>query len=107
MAAKLGRVLWYWHTLPRAASKFAKRHAPNSRFFIFGHIHRAGIWRFGKRVVINTGAYGFPFRPHAVVIHGGTLSVWPIVYHEDDARYGLGRKPVASYELHHTAAVAA
>lgn len=105
-ALKAGRVLWYWYTLPRAASRFAKRFAPRSRFFIFGHIHRAGIWRLGGRVVINTGAYGFPFRPHAVVIEGGELSVWPIVYHAGGERYGLGRKPVARFDLHRVAPAA-
>ncbi len=99
MAVKLARVFGYWHTLPRTASKFAKRHAPDSRFFIFGHIHRAGVWKFGRRVVINTGAYGFPFRPHAVVIQAGELAVWPIVYDTDTALYGLGKKPVARFKL--------
>lgn len=107
VALKAGRVLWYWYTLPRSASRFAKRYAPRSRFFIFGHIHRAGIWRIGGRVVINTGAYGFPFRPHAVVIEGGELSVWPIVYHTGGERYGLGRKPVARFDLHRVAPAAA
>jgi predicted phosphodiesterase len=106
-AVRAGRVLWYWHTLPRAASRFARRYAPRSRFFIFGHIHRAGVWHFGGRVVINTGAYGFPFRPHAVVIHGGELSVWPIVYHADGARYGMGCKPVARFELSRAGSAAA
>jgi predicted phosphodiesterase len=107
LAVKAGRVFWYWYTLPRTASKFAKKYAPDSRFFIFGHIHRAGVWRFGERVVINTGAYGFPFRPHAVVIQGGTLTVWPIVYHEDDSQYGLGKRPVSQFEMHHAVAEAA
>ncbi len=98
-AVKSMRVLWYWYTLPRSAQKFAKRYAPDSRFFIFGHIHRAGVWRFGRRVVINTGAYGFPFRPHAVVIDNGELCVWPIVYHRDTQRYGLGAKPRAKFDL--------
>ncbi len=107
MAVKLGRVFWYWHTLPRAACKFAKHYAPDSRFFVFGHIHRAGIWRFGRRVIINTGAYGFPFRPHAVVIQDGTLSVCPIVFQKDETRYALGPKPVARFELQHASALAA
>ena len=107
LAVKTGRVFWYWYTLPRAASKFAKRYAPDSRFFIFGHIHRAGVWRFGRRVVINTGAYGFPFRPHAVVIESGKLSVWPIVYHPDEKRYGLGRKPLETFALKNLRSAAA
>jgi predicted phosphodiesterase len=107
MVVKLVRVFWYWHTLPRTASKFAKRHAPDSRFFIFGHIHRAGVWRFGRRVVINTGAYGFPFRPHAVVIEAAELVVWPIILDVQAASYGLGKKPVARFDLGQAASVAA
>lgn len=96
---KLARVFWYWQTLPRAAARYAERHAPGARFFIFGHIHRSGVWRFGRRVVINTGAYGFPFRPHAVVIDAGQLSVWPVVLGDDKSRYGFAGKPVAAFEL--------
>lgn len=99
MASKLARVFWYWHTLPRTASKYARCHAPHSRFFIFGHIHRAGVWKYGRRVVINTGAYGFPFRPHAVVIESGELVVWPITLDTAQQVYGLGRKPVARFAL--------
>lgn len=99
MAGKLARVFWYWQTLPRTASKYAGNHAPDARFFIFGHIHRAGVWKYGGRVVINTGAYGFPFKPHAVVIEAGELVVWPICYDEQAGLYGLRDKPVAKFEL--------
>lgn len=99
MAGKLARVFWYWQTLPRTAAKYAGSHAPDARFFIFGHIHRAGVWKFGRRVVINTGAYGFPFKPHAVVIESGELAVWPIVFDAQAECYGLGMKPVATFDL--------
>ena len=99
MTGKLARVFWYWQTLPRTASRYARTHAPESRFFIFGHIHRAGVWKYGSRVVINTGAYGFPFRPHAVVIEAGRLVVWPIIYDAQATTYGLGDTPVAQFDL--------
>lgn len=107
MAARLTRVFWYWQTLPRTASKYAARHAPDARFFIFGHIHRSGVWKFGRRVVINTGAYGFPFRPHAVVIDAGRLAVWPITLDKINSRYGFGRQAVATFELKPLSRVAA
>jgi len=43
-AFKVARVLWFWHRLPKLASGFAHRYAPDARFFIVGHIHRAGVW---------------------------------------------------------------
>lgn len=98
-AGQVLRVMWYWQTLPRAASRFAKRHAPESRFFIFGHIHRAGVWRMGGRVVINTGAFGFPFKPRAVVIEDGELSVWSILRNADNSGYRLAGRAIARFDL--------
>src|SRR5690606_31110028 len=45
---KAARAMWYWHTLPIAAARYAERYAPECRFFIFGHIHRAGIWHINN-----------------------------------------------------------
>ncbi|MEM7625262.1 MAG: metallophosphoesterase family protein [Planctomycetota bacterium] len=105
-AMKAAKALYYWHTIPRRAMGFAARFAPESRFFVFGHIHRAGIWRDtspgtpnGGRFIINTGAYQTPRNPRAVVIHGTTLEVWPVVY--DLAGHRLGGRPIAMYTLHH------
>jgi UDP-2,3-diacylglucosamine pyrophosphatase LpxH len=74
-ARKVAKVLWYWHRLPKLAAAFAQRYAPESRFFIFGHIHRAGVWRFGEQTIINTGAYHCPRRPHAIVLNDQTLTM--------------------------------
>ncbi len=81
-AAKVARVFWY----------------SQSRFFIFGHIHRAGIWNFDGRVIINTGAYEFPARPRGVVIDAGELAVYPISKTGDAYRFAdrpLRRWPVS------------
>lgn len=96
--AKTGRVLWYWHTLPRNASAFAHWHAPHCRFFIFGHIHRAGIWRQAGRVLINTGSYDWPGRPRAVVIENGFLAVHAI--QRERGRYHLAQRPLRRYALY-------
>lgn len=103
-AGQVLRVMWYWQTLPHAASRFAKRHAPASRFFVFGHIHRAGVWRMGGRIVINTGAFGFPFKPRAVVIEGGALSVWPIIRDAKGSDYMLADRAIARFDLNRAAA---
>lgn len=103
---KIARVLWYWHTLPRAAGEFAQKYSPHARFFIFGHIHRAGIWKLGGRIIINTGSYDFPRNPQAVVIEGGVLSVYK-VERQDDGTYRLAAQPHAHFPLHHAARVQA
>lgn len=108
---KVFKALYYWQTIPRRAMGFARRFAPESRFFIFGHIHRAGVWidrdpsaPGGQRVIINTGAYQTPRNPRAVVVEGKALSVWPIVY--DPAGHRLAKRPLKEFVLHHPAIAA-
>ena len=106
LAVKVAKAMYYWQTIPRRAMGFAQRFAPESRFFIFGHIHRAGLWRDtspgtpdGGRLIINTGAYQTPRNPRAVVMQGRTLEVWPVVY--DPKGHRMGTKPIAAYGMHH------
>ncbi len=94
---KAGRVLWHWSTMHWRAYGFMLRHAPDARFFIFGHYHHSGVWRMGKRVVINTGSYCFPAMPLAVVIEGQELRVYPIRW--DGHRYHLRDKPQSTFEI--------
>ncbi|GAB4185970.1 MAG: hypothetical protein Kow00105_00370 [Phycisphaeraceae bacterium] len=103
-AKQVARVLWYWHTLPYAAARFAGKHAPTARFFIFGHIHRAGVWRMRGRVIINTGAFGFPFRPRAVVIERNRLTVWPVVQDAESQTYQLAGRDLARFDIPRRAA---
>ena len=98
-ARKIAKVLWFWHRLPKLAARFTQRYAPDARFFIFGHIHRAGIWRFGHQTIINTGAYHCPRNPHAVVIEDHTLSVYRVRYDAQDG-HRLFDKPRFTAELH-------
>jgi len=96
-AAKVARVFWFWHRLPRLASAFAQQHAPDSRFFIFGHIHRAGVWHLGGKVIINTGSYHAPRNPHAVVIEDGVLAFHKVRF--DPAGHTLVAKPLQTFDL--------
>jgi UDP-2,3-diacylglucosamine pyrophosphatase LpxH len=96
-AVKLARVAWYWQTLPRRAIRFARQYAPESRFFVFGHIHRAGIWRDNHRVLINTGAFDFPATPRAAVVEAGQLTVHRIV--RNDAGFTFAPRPLSSFSL--------
>ncbi|MFK7788662.1 MAG: metallophosphoesterase family protein [Phycisphaeraceae bacterium] len=91
-AGKVAKVLWFWHRLPKMAARFAQRYAPDARFFIFGHIHRAGVWQFGSQTIINTGAYHYPRRPHAVVLDDQTLTMHRIQYDADNG-HTLIEKP--------------
>ena len=54
------QVLHYWQIFPKLVSSFIEEHAPQARFAIIGHTHRPGIWTINDRVLINTGAFGFP-----------------------------------------------
>jgi predicted phosphodiesterase len=83
-ACKVAKVLWFWHRLPKLAASFAARYAPESRFFIFGHIHRAGVWQFGHQTIINTGSYHCPRRPHAIVLDDQTLTMHRVQYDADN-----------------------
>lgn len=93
-------VLWYWHTVPQLAKKFADEHAPQAQFFIFGHTHHQGVWQRGGLTIINTGSFGFPGKPRAVVIEDDRLRVYQ-VRREGDT-FGLSAPPLAEYELQTT-----
>ncbi len=91
---------YYWQVMPRYAMKHAARVSPNARFFIFGHIHRAGIWRDKQRTFINTGSFGIPGRPRGVVLAEGKLTARKIA-----ARRGAWRwngPAIAEFALTHS-----
>ena len=94
---KAGRVLWYWSTMHWRAYGFMLRHAPEAQFFVFGHYHHSGIWRMGKRIIINTGSYCFPAQPLAVVTENQTLTVYAIRW--DGQAYHLREKPRAIFQI--------
>ncbi len=50
-------ILKCWMQTPGLAEEFVRDHRPESRFFIFGHTHRPGIWERGEKVLINTGGF--------------------------------------------------
>ncbi len=91
------QVLHYWQVFLKLVSSFMEEHAPQARFAILGHTHRPGIWTINNRVIINTGAFGFPGRPRAVCLDDGRLEVWPIRCR--GGLYEFGSKPLAEYQL--------
>jgi len=93
----VAKVLWYWRIVPRLAAAFARDHVPAARFFIFGHTHRPGIWTVDGLTVINTGSFGFPGTPRAVVIENDQLAVHRI--RRTGSAYGIDKDAVARFEL--------
>jgi predicted phosphodiesterase len=91
-------ILWYWHTVPSLAIQFAQQHAPQAKFFVFGHTHHQGIWRRRDTTLINTGSFGFPGSPRAVVIENNRLSIYPIRKHGQT--FHLDNRPLANFTLH-------
>lgn len=67
-----------WRDFPRRAAAFGRRHAATVRFVVAGHCHRAGVRTVDDVTVLNTGAYSFPGTPHAAILDGNRLSLWPI-----------------------------
>lgn len=91
------KVLHYWYTIPRLAAHFTRNHAPEARFMVFGHTHHPGIWTIEDLTIINTGSFGFPGKPRAVVIENGELKVLAIRL--QGGEYRLAKKPIRTYEL--------
>jgi hypothetical protein len=93
----LAVTLWSWHTMPRRAAEYLIEHRPDARFLVFGHLHRPGVWRFGERVLVNTGGYGSPARPRAVVLEGDTLSVHAVI--RTAHGHSLSARPAARFPV--------
>ena len=91
------QVLHYWHVFPKLVSRFVKDYSPQARFAILGHTHRPGIWHVDDRVIINTGAFGFPGKPLAVCLQDNRLEVWPILLRH--GLYEFADAPLASFDL--------
>jgi UDP-2,3-diacylglucosamine pyrophosphatase LpxH len=94
----IAQVLMYWRAFPRIAAGFVERHAPEARFAVHGHTHRAGIWTVNERVIINTGHFGFPGPAMAVLVDGDErLSAVRIDHKRGE--YRLRDEPRAVWEL--------
>jgi len=81
------KLFHYWWQVPALADRFVDRYSPDARFVVFGHSHRQGIWQVGRRIAINTGAFGFPGRPRGIVLEHGELSVWDVVRKRGEYRF--------------------
>ena len=59
-------IVWSWLTCARRCEQFARRYFPAAEAVVFGHLHRFGNWRFGKRRILNTGAWFKHATPYIV-----------------------------------------
>lgn len=83
------RVLHSWWNFPEYTSRWVNQFASSAKYVIVGHTHHAGIWNVDGRVIINTGCFGFPSHPRAVIIDEDELTVYRLRLLNN--RYTLGR----------------
>ena len=69
------KILRHWQRFPMLARSFAGTFFPRAEWILVGHTHRKHIDRSSTPVVINTGAFGFPTRPLAVILEDDTMTV--------------------------------
>lgn len=86
------RIALFWREYPALVADFGLKHAPDSPFLVVGHSHMPGAWRIGSRTVINTGAFAFPRRPHAVVVEGRSISLHPLAMRQGFYELGEPRE---------------
>lgn len=77
-----------WLQFPTLVGYWADQFAPNAKYIITGHTHHAGTWHRDGRTVINTGCFGFPSHPRAVLIDEASIAIYKIV--KQNNRFSLG-----------------
>ena len=82
-------VLLGWWRFPSLIERWVDKYAPSAKYIIVGHTHHAGIWTRNKRIIVNTGCFGFPSHPRAVIIDNDVITVYRLRL--SDGNYSLGR----------------
>jgi predicted phosphodiesterase len=80
-------VLKAWAQLPSLAAGFLREFRPAARVMLFGHTHRATVWRRGGRLLVNTGGFVTFARPLIAEWSGGRVSIFRV-----DERNGERRR---------------
>ncbi|MFM9144238.1 MAG: hydroxymethylglutaryl-CoA lyase [Phycisphaerales bacterium] len=52
---------------------------PDPVVVVSGHSHKGGAWQVRGRLIVNTGSFTFPGRPHAATIGGDAVTLAPLV----------------------------
>ena len=72
-------------------ARFCERYFPDAGFLVIGHLHRAGCWHTGGRVVINTGAFMSPGKACLVDwFPGDQRLAWADIDERDPAAFRPG-----------------
>ncbi|MBQ1960295.1 MAG: hypothetical protein II349_02095 [Akkermansia sp.] len=66
-------IVWSWLTCGWRAERFIRRFLPKTETLILGHFHRYGHWTYGKRTILNTGAWFKHATPYAVDMQDGRV----------------------------------
>ncbi len=80
------QVIGWWRICPELAARFLESSAPGAlaegrlapRVIVSGHSHRPGAWHVRGTLVLNTGCFSFPARPHAAIVDAGTVALLPL-----------------------------
>jgi predicted phosphodiesterase len=83
------RIFQGWWKFPSLISNWVEQYAPSANYIITGHTHHAGIWKRNGRVIVNTGCFGFPTHPRAVIIEDSNIAVYRLRI--SNGVYSLGR----------------
>lgn len=87
--------LAYWRGYPSLVRNWATRFAPAAGTVVVGHSHRPFVRTVGGLRIVNTGAYGFPGTPLAVVLESNEVLVHRV--EERRGRFSLGERPIARW----------
>lgn len=68
-------VLKVWAQLPALASSFVEEFRPQAKVMLFGHTHRAALWRRNGRLLVNMGGFVTFARPLLAEWRGDSLTV--------------------------------
>jgi len=71
---RAAKMIEAWLTQGSAGGRFCERYFPQSEVLVIGHFHRQGCWSRNGRLVINTGSFMAPGRPHWVEWNNGLLT---------------------------------
>ncbi len=88
-----------WQRLPPRTFELVRRHRPQARIVLTGHIHRPGVWTSPRGVVsINTGSFVPPLGGYAVDLTPAALVVRRVELRRGEFRPGerLAEFPLAA-----------
>ncbi len=66
-------IVWSWLTCGRRSENFARRFFPKAEVVVLGHFHRSGRWQYGRRTIVNTGAWFRHATPWMADLQDGKL----------------------------------